>query len=369
MLTAVMPLGNRTTVSKMLDVALSLPAERRAAWVDSLGLEFAPLKPRLHELLARSVELGSSELLQTLPKLSDGAASTLAHFERSSHRAGDQIGPYCLRQRLGVGAMGVVWCAERMDGIAPRMVALKFAHVAPLRSDLQARLAREHDLMSALNHPNVARLYDAGRTAEGQPYLVLEYVAGCSLLQFCEARGSSIEARLQLFLQLAGAVAHAHECQIVHRDLKPANVLVTADGTVRLLDFGIAKLLSEGVPVELQLSRLTGQPLTPAYASPEQVLGLPAGLPSDVYSLGVMLYELLTGERPFAHQRSQNLALRRAIIESRPVPPSERSSALRLALPHYAQLDAIVMKALEKLPLHRHASARELTIELAGLPV
>ena len=350
------------TLSRMLDEMLSLPEERRAAWVDGLADELADLKPRLHALLARSAQLGEDALMATLPKLTEFADSSVAHF-RTGHEVGARVGPYCLVRQLGIGAMGVVWLAQRSDGIPPAHVALKFAHVAARRSDLQARLSREHQLLLALDHPNIARLFAADVTSEGQPYLVLEYVAGLPLHEYVAAYRPGIVSRLRLFLQLTRAVAHAHGCQIVHRDLKPANVMVTEHHTVRLLDFGIGKLLAHGLPAELQLSRATGQPLTPAYASPEQLLGAPVGLPSDVYSLGVVLYELLTGQRPHALERGANLSLRTSILEHTPVAPSTlypHESLGALSASQRAELDAIIGRALQKVPSARFASAHEL---------
>lgn len=344
-------------LSRMLDTVLSLPEQQRAAWIDQLGEEFEHFKPRLRSLLARASAM--SGMMATLPKLAEQAPSGVTQF-RSQQLPGTAVGPYRLLRQLGIGAMGVVWLAERTDGLAPAQVALKFAHVAPARSDLQARLAREHQLLLALDHPNIARLYDADVTREGQPYLVLEFVAGLPLHEYVAAERPTLRQRLELFVQLARAVAHAHRCQIVHRDLKPANVLVTEDRAVRLLDFGIGKLLGHGVPAEFQLSRMTGQPLTPAYASPEQLLGAEVGLPSDVYSLGVMLYELLTGQRPHLPTPGSNLALRTAILENTPVAPS----ALYQPDEWPAQLDEIVAKALHKQPEARFASAAELAAAL-----
>jgi serine/threonine-protein kinase len=352
------------TFSRLLDAGLALPREQRLAWVDGLGDEFAAIKPRLRALIARSCLDDTNELLATLPKLERVGAQTVARFDAAAHAAGSLVGPYRLVRCLGMGAMGVVWLASRQDGAAPREVALKFAHVAERRPDLLARMAREQQLLAALDHPNIARLYEAGVTPEGQPYLVLEYVAGSGLGEYCSAQQLSTTQLLQLFQQIARAVAHAHERQIVHRDLKPANVMVTDAGSVRLLDFGIGKLLTDGLPAQLQLSLLTGQPLTPAYASPEQVLGAAAGLPSDVYSLGVVLYELLTGARPYIYRRGSNRGLRQAILEVVPAPPSARRHDPALGDALRAELDTIVLRALHKEPRQRYPSARELAADI-----
>jgi serine/threonine-protein kinase len=357
---------NSATFSRLLDSVLALPAEQRMPWVEALGEEYDAIKPRLRALVERSRQAETGDLFGTLPKL-DGDADPIARFDTTAHAAGACVGPYALLQCLGMGAMGVVWLARRSDGMAPREVALKFAHLAPLRSDLRARLAREEQLLAALDHPNIARLYDAGVTEAGQPYLVLEYVAGVALDAYCKAHQPSTLERLRLFLQIAQAVAHAHDCQIVHRDLKPANVLVTAAGTVRLLDFGIGKLLIDDLPPELQLSRLTGQPLTPAYASPEQVVGAAAGLASDVYSLGVVLYELLTGVRPYVYRSGSNRALRQAIVDDVPAAASERLGEHRLGPQLTAALDAIVQTALQKQATRRYPSAREFAAAIEAL--
>jgi serine/threonine-protein kinase len=254
--------------------------------------------------------------------------------------------------------MGVVWLAEDGGSDGRTQVALKFAHMAQRRPDLPARMAREQQLLAALDHPNIARMYDAGVTPEGQPYLVLEYVRGQVLDAYCSSHKPSLEQRLELFIQIASAVAHAHARQIVHRDLKPANVMVTSDGTARLLDFGIGKLLTEGMPAEFQLTLMAGQPLTPAYASPEQIAGGTVGFPTDIYSLGVMFYELLVGVRPYIYKRGSNRALREAILEATPIVPSAATDDVALRARLQGELDVAVLRALRKQPEARHASVQ-----------
>ena len=188
--------------------------------------------------------------------------------------------------------MGTVWLAERADGLMQRHVALKLPRGAWLRADLVARMGRERDILSTLEHPNIARLYDAGVTAGGRPFLALEFVDGRSIDQYFAAEGLDVRARVRLFLQVVQAVAYAHGRLVVHRDLKPSNILVTRDGQVRLLDFGIAKLLDEGHDRQPGLTELAGRPHTPEYASPEQISGELLSTASDIYSLGVVLYEL-----------------------------------------------------------------------------
>jgi eukaryotic-like serine/threonine-protein kinase len=354
------------TLSELLDAVLALPPEQRLAWVDALGVEHDRLKPRLRIMLARSRATEGQPLLDTLPKIDTSRAETSAHFASTIHAAGEEVGPYRLVRQLGAGAMGAVWLAARHDlaSSGQELVALKLAHMAPRQPELRLRLERERRLLSALDHPNIARLYDAGTTVAGQPYLVLEYVAGEALDAYCQAQQPDLQRRLELFMQVAEAVAHAHERQIVHRDIKPANVIVTATCSARLLDFGIGKLLSDVMPVEMQLSAATGRPLTPAYASPEQVRGEEAGFASDIYSLGVVLYELLTGARPYKGA-SGNRALREAILVTVPEAPSAVATHPAVQQALRGELDAIVLQALRKRPPERHPSARVLTTAVA----
>src|SRR5436190_5789643 len=225
---------------------------------------------------------------------------------------GSVVGPYRLIRELGHGGMGIVWLAERADGLLKRKVALKLPTLLVDNGTLAERFARERDILADLTHPQIARLYDAGITASGQPYLALEYVEGEPITRHCDHHGLDLRTRLAVFLPVLRAVEYAHHHGIVHRDLKPSNILVTGEGEISLLDFGIAKLLVEGEAQETELTRAGGQLLTPEYASPEQLAGLSVNKASDVYSLGLVLFELLTGERARKHSRAAS-----------PVRPSE----------------------------------------------
>ena len=235
---------------------------------------------------------------------------------------GDTIGSYRLLRELGSGGMGVVWLAERSDGLVKRPVALKLPHQVWQRAGLAERMAREREILATLTHPNIARLYDAGLTAGHRPFLAIEYVEGHPIDTYCRDHRLDAGARVRLFVQVANAVAYAHAKLVVHRDLKPANILVDADGQVRLLDFGIAKLLDQHQARETALTELSGRPLTLDYASPEQIRGEPLTIGSDVYSLGVVLYELLSGARPYKLKRDSRGALEDAILEADPPLPS-----------------------------------------------
>jgi serine/threonine-protein kinase len=280
--------------------------------------------------------------------------------------------------------MGEVWLAERADGVVGRQVALKLPAPTMRHRELAARFARERAILSRLTHPNIARMYDAGFAANGQPYLALEYVEGVPLTQNCDARGLGVDARIALFLQVLAAVEYAHDNLVIHRDLKPSNILVTPEGNVKLLDFGIAKLLANGSAEETDITRVGGHALTLDYAAPEQVTGAPLTTAVDVYALGVLLYELLTGARPYRVKRGSLEEIGDAIVSVDPVPPSRAvyadaalaarsTTGSRLCRALSGDLDTIVQKALRKSPSERYASAGALADDLsrhrAHLPV
>jgi serine/threonine-protein kinase len=360
-----------TVLSRALDQALELPLEERGAWLDNLPVEFAGLKTHLHHLLVRTHSL--SENSWTIPKLQLPETEPGEALPQADEQAGDLVGAYRLVRLLAAGGMGTVWLAERSDGIMNRMVALKLPRGAWRARMLAERMAREREILASLNHPNIARLYDAGVRADGQPYLALEYVEGHRIDRYCEQTQLHVRARLRLFLQVTVAVAHAHAHLVVHRDLKPANILVTDDGQVRLLDFGIAKLLEQETAESTELTELVGHALTPAYASPEQIAAAPLGVGSDVYSLGVVLYELLTARLPYRPARESRAALEEAVLHGEPVRASEVcvDAATRSAL--RGDLDVILLKALKKKPEERYLTADALTDDieryLEGLPV
>jgi len=343
------------TLSRLLDEALDLPPEDRSTWIENLSSEYEPLKPRLRRLLDDALVLGTSSVM-TLPKF-PGLRDTSASVVSVPRAAGATVGPYRLLRSLGEGGMGEVWLAERADGLVKRPVALKLPREAWARAGLTERIARERDILAALTHPHIARLYDAG-IADGQPYLALEYIDGEPLDRYCASQSLSIHARLTLFLQIVSAVSHAHAQLVIHRDLKPSNILVTKDGQVRLLDFGIAKLLEDEGAIDSVLTQVSGRVLTPQYASPEQVRGLRVGTASDVYSLGVILYELLTGLRPYmVEARRSAAAIEEAILSADIERPSRRVSDAASRRVLSGDLDWIVLKALAREPASRYPSA------------
>ncbi len=371
------------TLSKLLDDALDLPAEARAAWVENLAGSFEKLKPTLRRMLSREATAQTDNFLSVLPKLTWlGQQKSLP--SASQFREGAGVGPYRLLRELGQGGMSSVWLAERIDGVLNRAVALKLPFLSVHNKSLTERFVRERDILAQLVHPHIARLYDAGVTSTGQPFLALEFVEGVPLTEYCDVQRLPVRQRIDLFLQILGAVQYAHRNLVVHRDLKPSNILVTTEGQARLLDFGIAKLLLEGEAKETELTQVGGRALTPDYASPEQLLGQPVTTASDVYSLGVVLYELLCGNRPYRLKRDSRAALEEAILTADATRPSqsavtEEMAAVRSAtvkrLRHAltGDIDTIVLKALKKTPTERYATAdafmQDLRRYLAGEPV
>jgi serine/threonine-protein kinase len=360
-------------LDRLLAEALDLPSAERAGFLEALPPPDRELAPRLAALLEQAAARGARSPVDGLPRIDltteagPGDAGTAAS-------PGAVVGPYRLLRQIGEGGMGAVWLAERVDGLVLRQVALKLPHDSWRRAGLAERMAREREILASLDHPNIARLYDAGVTDGGQPWLALEYVEGRPIDAFLRVRPLPPRERLALFLQVAEAVAHAHAHLVVHRDLKPSNILVTPGGQVRLLDFGIAKLLEEhGLTRETELTQLAGRAFTPGYASPEQVAGGPIGVASDVYSLGVVLFEMLAGARPYALQRATPSALEEAILHAEPTRPSEAATdgATRKAL--RGDLDTIILKALKKAPEQRYptvnAFAEDLGRWLDGRPV
>ena len=358
-------------LSALLDESVELSGEDRAAWLHTLDREDPGWGAYLRAMFAS--QDGGAKLLETQGFL----ASRLPVIEdQDAALIGKQYGPYRIVSLLGHGGMGSVWLAERIDGLFTRKVALKLVHPALVNRVLMERSAREREILAGLNHPNIARLIDAGFAQDGQPYLALEYVAGNPLTSFCDQRRLPIRERLQLFRQVLSAVQYAHAHLVIHRDLKPSNIMVTADGQVYLLDFGIAKLLTEGEAKETELTLIGGRALTPDYAAPEQIAGAPITTAADVYALGVILYELLTGARPYRLKRDTRGALEEAILQSDPVAPSRAAIGEDAALARGAagkqlsrlmdsELDTIVIKALKKFSAERYATVNAFDEDIA----
>ena len=329
--------------SELLDALMALPDAERDAWLAALPELDADLRPALATVRS-GLQDETDSFLSGSPRLPPTGRS---------HQPGQHIGPYELLRELGQGGMGVVWLARRADGAYAREVALKLPHAHLLVGAVRERFDRERDILAALDHPHIARFYDAGLGADGQPYLALEAVLGRPITEWCREQQLPLAARLDLFAQMAAAVSHAHGELIAHRDLKPANVLVTPEGQVKLLDFGIAKLLvaqDASATDSTALTRAHGLLATPRYAAPEQLSGGPVSVATDVYALGLMLFELLTDTPPVAGQTPPPA--------SRAVQDPARRKLLR------GDLDAIVDRALQPRPQDRYASVAALADDL-----
>ena len=361
-------------ISPYLDQALAMSEAERVVWLRSLGEKNPELAAQLVELLDEHRVLIEEGFLEKAP----------LEMRSPAGLEGQTLGPYTLISQIGQGGMGSVWLAERNDGRFERKVAVKFIHIAHMGKGAEARFKREGSILGRLAHPHIAELIDAGVSTAGQPYLVLEHVEGDSLDRYCDEHRLHIEARLQLFLEVLEAVAHAHANLIVHRDLKPSNVLVSKDGQVKLLDFGIAKLL-EGEGEDGSATLLTvegGRAMTPEYASPEQITGAPVTTATDVYSLGVLLYVLLTGQHPAGSGLRSPADLVKAIVDKEPTRPSEivavgseseettTNAARRTTTPDKlsrllrGDLDTIIAKALKKEPSKRYVSVTAMADDL-----
>jgi tetratricopeptide (TPR) repeat protein len=355
-------------ISSLLEAALALPLDQRDRWLRTLPPEHQTFVPLLSAMLARaSVE--TDTFMQRPIAL---ALDDVPEHPLRPDQAGDEVGPYRLIRELGAGGMATVWLAERTDGMLQRQIALKLPR-SGWAMGLAQRMARERDILGALQHPRIARLYDAGVTAGGRPWMAMECVLGQAIDVHCSERQLDVSQRLRLFLQIADAVAHAHARLIVHRDLKPSNILVTAEGDVRLLDFGVAKLLEDD-SLSPNLTQLMGRAITPDYASPEQVACKPVTVATDVYSLGVVLYELLTGQRPYQLGRPTAAALEEAIVSADVPQASTRVHRdWRLARRLRGDLDTVLAKALKKDPAQRYSSveafAADVQRHLDGEPV
>jgi len=361
------------------------PAEREAALARLLA-EDPALHERVTRLLAAEGAAAASSFLAAPGEASDAADGAPA-APPEADLAGRMVGPWEIEREIGTGGMGRVWLAKRGDGRYEGRVAIKLPKASFADRGLRGRFEREGRILGALAHPGIARLVDAGTLEDGQPFLVLEYVEGERIDEWCDARRLGLEDRVRLFLAVCGAVAYAHANLVVHRDLKPSNILVTPAGEVKLLDFGIAKLLDgeRGDAAETELTQLAGRALTPEYAAPEQVAGAPITTATDVYSLGVVLYRLLAGRSPYQRDdgtRPSAFELQRLVVEADPqrlssitssrasrelaAQAAERRSTtprkLRDALA--GDLENIVARALRKSPAERYPSAQALRDDL-----
>lgn len=380
---------------RIFDEALERAPEDRRAYVrEACGGDEILLAAVLRLLDAHRAAEGFLEEPARIPA-KGGLEDLVPPSETEPSLVGQSVGPYRIVSLLGRGGMGAVFLAERADGRYEAQVALKFLHVGVAGDELSRRFMAERRIMGSLAHPNIARLLDAGETSEGWPYLVMEHVEGEPITAYADRHRLTVDQRLRLFFQVCRAVEYAHGRMVIHRDLKPSNVLVDAQGLVKLLDFGIAKLLDAAAPSDEPLTRPGSRILTPEYAAPEQLRGEPVTAATDVHQLGALLYRLLAGRRPYIARESTDspsstLEVQRAILQEEPDRPSSsiltsdpaeaRTNAtargsdpegLRRRL--RGDLDAVLLTTLRKDPEHRYPSAtalrKDLERHLDGFPV
>ena len=356
------------------------------------------------EIFTTVVELPTAERPAVIHEKSDGDAAVIdevvALLESDKHAedfieqpavvvsqlvthetemTGKKLGPYLIEREVGRGGMGAVYEAVRADEHFQKRVAIKLIKRGFDTDDIIRRFRHERQILAALDHPNITRLLDGGATDDGLPYLVMDFVEGLPLAKYCDQKQLGITDRLKLFLDVCSAVAYAHRNLVIHRDIKPSNIIVTADGIPKLLDFGIAKLTAPDSAETL--GRSGTQMMTPEYASPEQVLGLPVSTAADLYSLGVVLYELLTGRRPFKVKTRNPVEITRVITDSTPVKPSlvvtqgKKTNGVRSLLSSQLRgdLDNIILMAIRKEPERRYSSVEQFSADieryLKGMPV
>jgi len=377
-------------IRDLFEKAVEMPTEMRELFIDQNCGDDDGLRDEIKSLLASDVAHRSDVSRGPLTG-AIGAAVDATTKSRREELLGSTIGPYRLTQVLGHGGAGTVYLGERADRQYSAQVAVKVVEGAALNAEIGRRFKAERQILASLNHQNIARLIDAGETQDGYPYLVMEYVHGEPIDKYCDRKKLNVEERIDLMLKVCGAIQYAHQNLIVHRDIKPGNILVMPDGTPKLLDFGIAKLLdTSDAAAAMALTRMNDRVLTPEYASPEQILGQTITTASDVYSLGMVLFELLTGLRPYKISTSSQLELERTICV---IDSSRASTVVRQALTRVASetphsrdiytiaesrqitpmrlrarlngdLDAILARALRKEAVHRYNSVEQFSDDL-----
>lgn len=356
----------------VLAEALELDTGRQREFLDDACAHDADLRAEVDLLLAHQVNTGDDAMEECA---ADAARFRMDADGQRTTRIGTRIGAYRVLRELGHGGMGTVFLAERDDEHYRQQVAIKLINPGLGGETIRRRFRNEMQILADLNHPNIARLLDGGETADGVPYLVMEYVEGSPINHYCKEHNLSTEQTLSLFCTVCDAVQYAHQHLVIHRDIKPGNVLVTSEGLPKLVDFGIAKLLDDGRSVSEATA--TAMPfMTPEYASPEQVRGLSVSTATDIYSLGVVLYELLSGRLPYRLKSRVPHELAQAICDQEPERPSTTTVAVPASKPQkrlHGDLDNIVMMAMRKEPQRRYATAQQFAEDiqrhLNGLPV
>jgi serine/threonine protein kinase len=350
-------------IRELFDAASDLPAFERQAWVEAHAGGNAAVIASVMRLLRASSASGQGFM-----------AEPAFQRERPALEEGMMIGPYRVLRELGSGGMGVVYLAVRSDEVYRRQTAVKVIRPELRSHPLRDRFLQEREILAGLDHPNIARIVDGGTTPSGLPYFVMDYVDGLPLDEFCRKQGATLDQRLHLFRQTCEAVQYLHDNNVLHRDLKPANILVTQNWQVKLLDFGVSKLGFAGAAFEGNIT--SGMPvMTAGYASPEQITSKPVTQASDIYSLGVVLYELLTGVRPLKFENKNLAEILETVTAEIPAKPSTQSPLPEEADPGHllaslrprlqGDLDSIVLMALRKEPQRRYESAQAFADDVA----
>jgi tetratricopeptide (TPR) repeat protein len=363
----------------LLDRALDLDPAQRRAFIEEISLESPELREDLERLLARHAETtGLDAPAAQLVGERLAAGGTTLDAAPAGRFIGRRVGPFQITRLIGSGGMGAVYEAERVDGGFRQTVAIKL--IGGVHPGLRERFARERQILAELRHPNIAQLLDGGETVDGMPYFALEYIEGRSLVEEVEATEADLETRLSLLVRVAEALAYAHRRKVLHRDIKPGNILVTPDGGVKLLDFGIAKLLDEtGQPT---LTRQLLGPMTPEYAAPEQFRGEPLGVEADIYQFGVLMFRVLAGRSPYRVDSSDALAFAHAVcdeaplsfdavLRSEPSQPQPSASTTgrrrRSRRQRRLDLDRVLRRCLEKQPERRYPSMDALIADIEAV--
>ncbi|MGA9994094.1 MAG: serine/threonine-protein kinase [Pyrinomonadaceae bacterium] len=391
--------ANWQQIKELFNAAVELAPHDRETFLKANCVASDEIRSEVSALLSAHESAG--DFIQQPAMVDVGLVASHEQVNSSAAVIGQQIGSYQIISELGRGGMGSVYLAARADESFDKQVALKLIKRGMDSDAIIHRFVIERQILANLDHPNIARLIDGGTTEAGLPYFVLEYVEGLSITRYCDQHKLNTRERLKLFRRVCAAVQFAHQNLIVHRDLKPGNIIVTEDGTPKLLDFGIAKLLSADWSSSTKATTTTERLLTPEYASPEQLRGLAINTSSDLYSLGVVLYELLSGHRPFYFESRSPEEVARLITSSEPLKPSviitrgfdarHTNGAEQVSLTPEVisstrdgnieklrrrlagDLDNILLKSLRKEPERRYASAQEFSEDLRrhleGLPV
>lgn len=368
---------NWQKIKSIFNSALELPKNERRDFIEKESADEESVKNEVFDLLNSHEE--DEDFIE------NNCYTTVKHIviDEKPNFIGETIGRYQIESKIGSGGMGTVYLGKRIDGEFEQKVAVKLIKLGLDSEDTIFRFRHERQILAGLSHPNIAHLIDGGVTKTGLPYLIMDYVEGLSLKDYCDAHKLSLKARLKLFIRICSAISYAHQNLVIHRDIKPSNILITPDGLPKLLDFGIAKLIESEENEQNGGQTLTTRAMTPEYASPEQILGKSVSTTTDIYSLGVVLYELLTGHRPFLFRKKIAGEISKTITETLPPKPSFlcKTKGLNISVENplaavrnlQGDLDNIVLMAIRKEPERRYSSVEQFALDIGryldGLPV